>query len=82
MKKKIQYIIIAIAAVFLTVNIADFIMFQRFKSICKQEMAILNKDDSFNDENDKKLNKLLSEKKMIVLIWNNPVWDFISVVSK
>ena len=54
MKKRIKYAVITILAVFIAVNIADFIMFQRFKSICKQEMSILNREDSFSDENNKK----------------------------
>ena len=45
MKKRIKYAVITILAVFIAVNIADFIMFQRFKSICKQEMSILNRED-------------------------------------
>ena len=54
MKKRIKYAVITILAVFIAVNIEDFIMFQRFKSICKQEMSILNREDSFSDENNKK----------------------------
>ena len=54
MKKRIKYAVITILAVFIAVNIADFIMFQRFKSICKQEMSILNREDSFSVENNKK----------------------------
>lgn len=80
MKKRIKYAVITILAVFIAVNIADFIMFQRFKSICKQEMSILNREDSFSDENNKKLNELISEKGMIISISNNPIWDFISVI--
>lgn len=82
MKKRIKYAVIVILAVFVTVNIADFIMFQRFKSICKQQLIILNKEDSYSNENDKKYNELLSEKEIIISISNNPVWNFISVIPK
>lgn len=82
MKKGVKYAVSIILAVFITVNIADFIMFQRFKSICKQQLIILNKEDSYSNENDKKYNDLLSEKETIVAIWNNPVWNFISVIPK
>lgn len=82
MKKRIKYAAIIILAAFITVNIADFIMFQRFKSICKQEMSILNSEDSFSDENNKKLNELISEKEMIISISNNHFWDFISIIPK
>lgn len=82
MKKRIKYAVIVILAVFVTVNIADFIMFQRFKSICKQQLIMLNKEDSYSNENDKKYNELLSEKEIIISISNNPVWNFISVIPK
>lgn len=45
-------------------------------------MSILNREDSFSDENNKKLNELISEKGMIISISNNPIWDFISVIPK
>lgn len=82
MRRYVKCTIIILLTVFIAVNIADFIMFQRFKSICKQEMSILNREDSFSDENNKKLDELISEKGMIISISNNPIWNFISVIPK
>ncbi len=80
--KKIKYILLIIVTALLTINITDYFMLQRFKSICKQEMELINKEDAFSNENDKLYNDLFSEKETIVAIWNNPIWNFLSFIPK
>lgn len=80
--KKIKYILGIIAFILLSVNVADYLMLQRFKSICNQQIELMNKEDSFSDENNNKYERLFKEKERIVSIWNNSIWNFLSFIDK
>lgn len=82
MKKLIYYIFGIPTFIFLSVNTADYLMLQRFKSICTQEIELIDKEKSFSNENEKQYNRWLKEKEIIVSIWNNPIWEFFSVINK